>query len=136
VNDNPAQNQECEQGRRSGEKPNKQKLQGKALQVNEDTVHGQGDKSKRVPEVRVFEMREREDGLFEMRVPEVGSSQIEPPAFAPLAVSLHFRPADDENSACEALGVPLRFATGRAFVLRIEPLHIAPSRQIIGHRPS
>jgi hypothetical protein len=41
VNDNPAQNQECEQGQQFGEKRNKQKLQGKALQVNEDTVEGQ-----------------------------------------------------------------------------------------------
>jgi hypothetical protein len=46
VNDNPAQNQEYEQDRRSGEKPNKQKLQGKALQVNEDTVEGQATDQK------------------------------------------------------------------------------------------
>ena len=41
VNDKPAQNQECKKGQQSGEKRNKQKLQGKALQVNEDTTEGQ-----------------------------------------------------------------------------------------------
>ena len=41
VNDNPAQNQEREQGHESGKTRDKQKLQGKALQVNEDTEEGQ-----------------------------------------------------------------------------------------------
>ncbi len=38
VNDNTAQNQERQPQQQSGDKRNQQKLQGKALQVNENSV--------------------------------------------------------------------------------------------------
>lgn len=38
VNDNTAKNQERQPQQQSGDKPNQQKLEGKALQVNENSV--------------------------------------------------------------------------------------------------
>jgi len=41
VNDNTAQNQELQPQQQSGDKRNQQKLQGKAFQVNENSVEDQ-----------------------------------------------------------------------------------------------
>lgn len=41
VNDNTAQNQERQPQQQSGDKRNQQKLQGKAFQVNENSVEDQ-----------------------------------------------------------------------------------------------
>jgi hypothetical protein len=41
ANDNTAQNQERQPQQQSGDKRNQQKLQGKALQVNENSVEDQ-----------------------------------------------------------------------------------------------
>jgi hypothetical protein len=49
VNDNHTQNIEGEQDQPPGEKRNKQKPQGKALQVNEDNVEGQESTKSPVP---------------------------------------------------------------------------------------
>jgi hypothetical protein len=49
VNDNTAQNQERQPKQQSGDKHNQQKLQGKAFQVNENSVENEDPAQPKAP---------------------------------------------------------------------------------------